>query len=80
MKSQSDIEKIFKKLKVKNLIFTKLDTSPIDINNKITEQVDKTTNIQDRINVKEELYEQLKDENTGNINFDAIDKRVEYLE
>ena len=79
-KSQSDIENIFKKLKVKNLIFTKLNTSPIDINNKITEQVEKTTNIQDRINVTEELYQQLRDENTGNINFDAIDKRAEYLE
>ena len=80
MRTQSDIEKIFKKLKVKNLIFTKLGTLPTDINNKMTEQVDKTTNIQDNIKVTEELYKQLKDENTGNINFDAIDKRAEYLE
>ena len=80
MKTQSEIEKIFKKLGVKNLIFTKLNTLPMDINSKISEKVEKTTNIQDNINVTEELYKQLKDENTGNINFDAIDKRAEYLE
>lgn len=80
LKTQSEIENIFKKLKVKNLIFTKLTTLPIDINTKITEQVEKTTNIQDRINVTEGLYQQLKDENTSNINFDVIDKRAEYLE
>ena len=80
IKTQSEIEKIFKKLKVKNLIFTKLNTQPTEINQKITEEVEKTTNIQDRINVTEELFRQLKDDNTGSINFDVIDKRAEYLE
>jgi predicted GTPase len=79
MKSQNDIEKIFKNLKIKNLIFTKLSTLPTDINAKITAEVEKTTNIEDRINVTEELYKQLKDENTGIIDFDVIDKRAEYL-
>jgi hypothetical protein len=80
MKNQNEIEKIFKKLKIKNLIFTKLTTLPMDINAKITAEVEKTTNIEDRINVTEELYKQLKDENTGIIYFDVIDKRAEYLE
>ena len=79
IKSQNDIEKIFKNLKIKNLIFTKLSTLPTDINAKITAEVEKTTNIEDRINVTEELYKQLKDENTGIIDFDVIDKRAEYL-
>ena len=79
MKSQNEIEKIFKNLKIKNLIFTKLSTLPTDINAKITAEVEKTTNIEDRINVTEELYKQLKDENTGIIDFDVIDKRAEYL-
>ena len=79
MKSQNDIEKIFKNLKIKNLIFTKLSTLPTDINAKITAEVEKTTNIEDRINVTEELYKQLKDENIGIIDFDVIDKRAEYL-
>ena len=65
MKSQNDIEKLFKKLKIKNLIFTKLTTLPIEINQKITDEVEKTTNIEDRINVTEELYKQLKNENIG---------------
>ena len=81
MKNQNDIELIFKKLKIKNLIFTKLNTLPLDINAKITAEVEKTTNIQENINVTEELYKQLKDDNTGKtINFDVIDKRGEYLE
>ena len=80
MKSQNDIEKLFKKLKIKNLIFTKLTTLPFDINKKITDEVEKTTNIEDRINVTEELYKQLKNENIGGVNFDVIDKRGEYLE
>ena len=81
MKNQNEIEQIFKKLKIKNLIFTKLNTLPLDINAKITAEVEKTTNIQESINVTEELYKQLKDDNTGKaINFDVIDKRDEYLE
>ena len=46
MKNQNEIEQIFKKLKIKNLIFTKLNTLPLDINAKITAEVEKTTNIQ----------------------------------
>ena len=80
MKTQNEIVKIFKKLKITNLIFTKLNTLPTEINEKITAEVEKTTNIEDRINVTEELYKQLKDENTEGINFDVIDKRAEYLE
>ena len=80
MKTQNEIVKIFKKLKITNLIFTKLNTLPIEINEKITAEVEKTTNIEDRINVTEELYKQLKDENTEGINFDVMDKRAEYLE
>lgn len=80
MKTQSNIEKIFKHLNVENLIFTKLDTLPTDINNKITEQVNKTININNSIIITEESYKQLKDKDIGNINFDAIDKRAEYLE
>jgi hypothetical protein len=79
MKTQNEIVKIFKKLKIKNLIFTKLTTLPTEINEKITAEVEKTTNIEDRINVTEELYKQLKDDNTEGINFDVIDKRAEYL-
>ena len=79
MKTQNEIVKIFKKLKIKNLIFTKLTTLPTEINEKITAEVEKTTNIEDRINVTEELYKQLKDDNTEGINFDVIDKRTEYL-
>ena len=37
-------------------------------------------NIEDGINVKEELYFQVKDEASEGINFDVIDKRAEYLE
>ena len=80
MKTQNEIVKIFKKLKITNLIFTKLNTLPTEINEKITAEVEKTTNIEDRINVTEELYKQLKDENTEGINFDVMDKRAEYLE
>lgn len=80
MKNQADIEKIFKKYKIKNLIFTKLSTNPTEINEKITKEVEKTKNIEDRINVTEELYKQLTDNNTGGISFDALDKRKEYLE
>lgn len=80
LKTQNEIVKIFKKLKITNLIFTKLNTLPTEINEKITAEVEKTTNIEDRINVTEELYKQLKDENTEGINFDVMDKRAEYLE
>ena len=80
MKTQNEIVKIFKKLKITNLIFTKLNTLPTEINEKITAEVEKTTNIEDRINVTEESYKQLKDENIEGINFDVIDKRAEYLE
>ena len=80
MKTQNEIVKIFKKLKITNLIFTKLNTLPTEINEKITAEVEKTTNIEDRINVTEELYKQLKDENIEGINFDVMDKRAEYLE
>ena len=80
MKDQSEIEKIFKKYKIKSLNFTKLSTNPIEINKKITDEVEKTTNIQDNINITEELYKQLTEENIQNVNFDVIDKRAEYLE
>ena len=74
MKNQNEIEQIFKKLKIKNLIFTKLNTLPLDINAKITAEVEKTTNIQESINVTEELIKILREEqqaeqennNTGN--------------
>lgn len=80
MKDQSEREKIFKKYKIKSLNFTKLSTNPIEINKKITDEVEKTTNIQDNINITEELYKQLTEENIQNVNFDVIDKRAEYLE
>ena len=51
MKDQSEVENIFKKYKIKNLNFTKLSTNPIEINKKITDEVEKTTNIQDNINI-----------------------------
>ncbi len=80
IRNQTEIESIFKKYKMKNLIFTKLSTQPMELNRKITAEVEKTQNIEDRINVTEELYQQLKNENTDGINFDVIDKRAEYLE
>ena len=80
IKDQSEIEKIFKKYKIKNLNFTKLTTNPTEINQKITNEVEKTKNIEDSINITEELYQQLKNENVQFINFDVIDKRAEYLE
>jgi len=80
MKNQAEIEKIFKKYKIKNLIFTKLSTNPTEINEKITKEVEKTKNIEDRINVTEELYKQLTDNNAGGFSFDVLDKRKEYLE
>ena len=80
MKAKINIEKIFKNLRVKNLIFTKLSDSPSDIICKINEIIDKVQNIEDGINVKEELYFQVKDEACESINLDVIDKRAEYLE
>ena len=80
LKNQLELESIFKKYKIKNLIFTKLSTNPIDLNQKITDEVEKTVNIQDRINITEELYQQVKDENCQSVNFDVIDKRAEYLQ
>ena len=79
LKDQSEIEKIFKKYKIKNLNFTKLTTNPTDLNQKITDEVEKTENIKDNINITEEIYQQLKDENCQSVNFDVIDKRAEYL-
>ena len=79
IRDQSEIEKIFKKYKIKNLNFTKLTTNPTDLNQKITDEVEKTENIKDNINITEEIYQQLKDENCQSVNFDVIDKRAEYL-
>ena len=39
LKDQSEIEKIFKKYKIKNLNFTKLTTNATDLNQKITDEV-----------------------------------------
>ena len=80
LKEQSDIKNIFKKYKMKNVNFTKLTTTPIEINQIITNEVEKTNIIKDSINITEELYQQLKNENGKGMNFDAIDKIAEYLE
>ena len=80
IKNQSEIQLIFKKLEIKKLIFTKLTTLPLDINDKITAEVEKTTNIEDSINITEEIYNQIKDNNKLDIKFNIIDKRAEYLE
>ena len=80
IKNQSEIQLIFKKLEIKKLIFTKLTTLPLDINGKITAEVEKTTNIEDSINITEEIYNQIKDINKLDIKFNIIDKRSEYLE
>ena len=52
IKNQSEIQLIFnKKLEIKNLIFTNITTLPLYINDKITAEVEKTTNIEDSINI-----------------------------
>ena len=81
IKNQSEIQLIFnKKLEIKNLIFTNITTLPLYINDKITAEVEKTTNIEDSTNMAEEIYNQIKDNNILDIKFNIIDKRDEYLE
>ena len=58
IKNQSEIQLIFnKKLEIKNLIFTNITTLPLYINDKITAEVEKTTNIEDSTNMAEEIYQ-----------------------
>ena len=77
--NQTEVENIFDKYNIKNIIFTKDSTSPMEINNKLNNVIEKSIILREKINLKKELH-LLKYLDLLHFKLNFPEKRDEYLD
>ena len=77
--NQTEVENIFDKYNIKNIMFTKDSTSPMEINNKLNNVIEKSIILRESVNLKKELH-LLKYLDLLHFKLNFPEKRDEYLE